>query len=74
MKNDGNVGSVEQLDWVRTILATISGGFDGEIDTETLKVYDYRENKDCCQKVHQIWQILAVKSFAKGSDLVLTSG
>ena len=35
LENNGDVGSVEQLDWVSRILATVADGFDGKIHTET---------------------------------------
>ena len=35
LENNGDVGSVEQLDWVGRVLATVTDGFDGKIHTET---------------------------------------
>ena len=37
LENDGDVGSVEELDRVRTILATITCTLDGKIDSEPLQ-------------------------------------
>lgn len=74
LEDDRNVGSVEQFDGVRTILATITSRLDGQINPESLEVDDYRKDKDRGQKIHQVWQVLAVKSFSEGSNLVLSSG
>ena len=37
MEDDGDVGGVKELDGIRRILATVSGGLDGEIHAEALK-------------------------------------
>ena len=36
LQNDGNVGGVEQLDWVGGLLSTVTGMLDGEVHTKTL--------------------------------------
>ena len=38
LEDDGDVGGVEQLDWVGRVLATVPGGLDGQIHTEALKM------------------------------------
>lgn len=37
LKNDGNIGSIEQLDGVSVVLATVAGRLDGEVHSEALK-------------------------------------
>ena len=39
LQNDGNVWSVEQLDWVRTVLASVASWFYGQIHTEPLQQF-----------------------------------
>ena len=36
LQDDGNVGGVEQLDWVGGLLSTVTGMLDGEVHTKTL--------------------------------------
>ena len=35
LEDDGDVGSVEQLDWVGAVLAAVSDGLDWQIHSET---------------------------------------
>ena len=88
MENNGDVGSVEQLDWVGRVLATVSDGLDGQIDAETwkaarikfsflfptLEVDDDQENDNSGQKVHQVGQVGAVEGLVQSADLVGFSG
>ena len=37
LKDDGDVGSVEQLNGVRAVLPTVTSALDGKINSETLK-------------------------------------
>ena len=73
LQNDGDVGRVEQFDGVGGVLATVASRFDGQIDAESLEVYDDSKDEDCGQQIHQVGQVLAVESLAESSNLVLTS-
>ena len=35
LENDGNVGRVEELDWIGRVLAAVAHALDGQIDAET---------------------------------------
>ena len=74
MQNDGNVGRVKQFNRIGRVLTAITSRFDGQIDTESLEVYDDCKDEDCGQQIHQIGQVLTVESFTESSNLVLTSG
>lgn len=45
--------------------------FDGDLDTETLKVDDRGEDDKSGQKVHDIRKALPVEGFTKGTLLVI---
>lgn len=70
LKDDGDVRSVEEFDGVRRILSSVSGGFDGQVDAESLEVNDDDEDQHGRQQVHQVRQVLAVKGFAKTANFV----
>jgi len=72
LENDWNIRSVKEFDGVRRVLSTIASGFDGQIDAETLEIYDNRKDQNGGQKVHQVGQVLAVESFTESANLVLT--
>jgi len=74
LEDDWDVGSVEKLDGVGGVLASVSDGFDWQIHSETLEVDDDEEDKDCGEEVHQVGQVLTVKSFIESADLVLLGG
>ena len=65
LKYDGDVGSVEKFDGVRRILASVSGGFDGQIHAESLKVDDDDEHQNRGQEVHQVRKVLTVEGFSE---------
>ena len=47
-----------------------TGGCHDEVPDADLEVYDYTEYEDGCSKVHEVWQVLAVKGLAEGAHLV----
>jgi len=74
LKDDGDVGGVEEFDGIRRILSSVSGRLDGQIHAESLKVDDDDEDQHRRQQVHQIGQVLTVKGFAKSAHFVRTRG
>lgn len=48
----------------------MAGRLDGDLNTESLQVDDCAEDDDGGQQVHDIGEILAVKSFAECNGLV----
>lgn len=74
LQNDGNVGSVEQLDWIAAVLAAITGALDGQIDAETLEIDDDSKHQDGGQQVHQIGQILAIECLAQCTHFIVARG
>lgn len=74
MKDDWNVGGVEELDWVAAVLSTVAGRLDWEVDTESLEVDNHRKNEESSHQVHQVWKVLTVESLTKGTDLVGAGG
>lgn len=45
LEDDGNVGGVEELNWVGRVLAAVAGGFDWQIDAEPLKSGHINQNR-----------------------------
>jgi len=74
LKDDGDVGGVEEFDGIRRILSSISSGLDGQIDAESLEVDDDDENQHGRQQIHQVWQILTVEGFAEAAHFVRPRG
>lgn len=37
LQNDGDIGGVEEFDWVAAVLTTVPGRLDWEIDPESLE-------------------------------------
>lgn len=73
LEDDWDVRSVEKLDGVGGVLASVSDGFDWEIHSETLEVDDNEEDKDGSEEVHQVGEVLSVESFVESSDFILFS-
>lgn len=71
LKDDGNVGSVEQLDGVRCNETTLI--LDLELDTETLEVNNDQEHHNSCDEVSQVREVRAVESLEKSRELVGTN-
>jgi len=72
LKDDGDVGSVEQLDGVGALLATVLLVLDGEVDTETLEVDHGDEDQNGGEKVGDVGEILAVEGFLECAHLIGT--
>jgi hypothetical protein len=70
LQHDGHVGGVEQADGVRAADTTLTGGFDGDLNTEALEVDDSAENNDSGDQVHDVGKVLAVESLLEGDSLV----
>lgn len=73
LKDDRNVGGVEELDWVRALLTAVLGVLHWQIDTETLEVDDDDEDEDSGEQVEDVRQVLAVESLLESADLIGTS-
>jgi len=72
LEDDRDVRCVEQLDWVRALLATVLLVLDREINTEALEVDDNNEDEDGSEQVRDVGEILAVESFLERTDFVGT--
>jgi len=70
LEDDWDVGGVEELDWVGSVVSSISGGFDWEVDSEALEVDDDSEDEYSGHQVHDIRQILSVKSFPQSPEFI----
>jgi hypothetical protein len=70
LEHDGHVGGVEETDGVGTTHATLAGGLDGDLNTETLEVDDSSEDNKGGEQVHHVGQVLAVESLTESTLLV----
>lgn len=70
LEHDGHVGGVEQTDGVGTAHATLTGGLDGDLNTEALEVDNSGEDEESGQQVHDVGQVLAVECLVQGALLV----
>lgn len=70
LQHDGHVGGVEQADGVGATHATLTGGLDGDLNTEALEIDDSSEDEKSSQQVHDVRQVLAVERFAQSTLLV----
>jgi len=70
LQHDGHVGGVEEADWVRAACATLSGGLDWDFNTETLEVDNGGEDNEGGQQVHDVGEILSIKSLLERTLLV----
>jgi hypothetical protein len=70
LQHDGHVGGVEKADRVRTACATLAGGLDWDLDTETLEVDDGGEYNEGGEEVHDVGEILSIESLLERSLLV----
>lgn len=61
LENDGDVGSVEQLDWVWLSLALNSVALDSKINSESLEEDDDEEYEDSGEKIDKVWQLRSVE-------------
>lgn len=61
LKNDWDVGSVEQLDWVWLGLALNSVALDSKINSESLEENDDEEDKNSWEQVDKIWEFRSVE-------------
>ena len=52
-QHDGDVGSVEQSDWVQSVWTSLSGRFHWQLDSETLQVH----NSENTNKVANNWNM-----------------
>lgn len=70
LQHDGHVGGVEEADGVRTAHATLTGGLDGDLNTEALEVDDSSEDEESRKQVHDVRQVLAIECLAQRTLLV----
>mmetsp|Transcript_19908 Transcript_19908/g.32758 ORF Transcript_19908/g.32758 Transcript_19908/m.32758 type:complete len:287 (+) Transcript_19908:141-1001(+) len=73
LKNDRNVGSVEELDWVGCGVTTDPVTLERNFHLEPLKVDNNHKHQNGCQKIGDVWQVLTVKRFPKRLNLVWSS-
>lgn len=71
LQHDGHVGGVEELDGVRTALATEAVRLDGNFDAEALEVDDHGEHDDGGNEVHDVGETLPPEGLAKSTTLVV---
>jgi hypothetical protein len=72
LKDDRHVGSVEELDWVVSLLSTVLLVLDGKVDTPSLEVDDNDKDQDGSHEVGQVRKILTVESLTESAELVVT--
>lgn len=72
MQHDWGVRSVEQTDWVHGVRTSLSGGFNWDLNSETLQVDNSEEHEYSGQDLEHVRQVLSVESLQEGSLLVLS--
>lgn len=72
LENDGDVRGIEELDGVRSVLSSVAGVLDREIDAEALEVDNNQEHEDGGHEVGTVGEVLSVEGFLEGADLVAT--
>ena len=70
LEHDGHVGGVEETDGVRATHATLTGGLDGNLNTEALQIDNRGEDQKGGQQVHHVGQVLAIEGLVQGTLLV----
>ena len=70
LQDDGDVGSVEQLDGIALVHSTGTLGGDGNIHTETLEIDNNHEDQGGGQEVGDVRKVLTVESLTHSSDLI----
>ncbi len=70
MQHDWHVGSVEETDRVRATSTTLARRLDWDLNTETLEVDDGSKDNEGGQEVHDVGEILSIKSFLESALLV----
>lgn len=68
LQNDGNVAGVEQLNGVRSFVATHSAGGHSQFDAETLEVNNDKENDNSSKQVANIRRVLSVESLLQSAS------
>lgn len=72
LQNDRDIRGVEELDRVGAGLASVTGGLDWQIDSETLEVDDNGEDEDRGEEVGEVRQVLAVEGLFERAHLVVS--
>jgi hypothetical protein len=72
LQDDGNVRSIEELDWVGSLSSTHFGALYWEINSESLEVDNNDENESSGEQVGQVGEILPIESFLQSSDFILS--
>lgn len=70
LQHDWHVAGVEEANWVGSTSTTVAGRLDWDFNTETLEIDDGGEDNESSQKVHDVWEVLAVESLLKSTLLV----
>jgi len=65
LKDDWNVGGVEQLDWVWLLETSHLSAGQAELNSESLEVNDDHHDNCCCQKVTKVWCVLSIEGLLK---------
>lgn len=73
LEHNGHVGSVEQLDGVRTSLSSHLGRLDRNLDSESLQVNDDGKDGNGREEVHDVGKSFSVESLLERSRLVVPS-
>jgi hypothetical protein len=70
LENDWHVGGVEQLNRIRSLLATCILGSDRKYDSESLEVDNDEENQHSGEEVGDVREVLAVEGFTQSPHFV----
>lgn len=70
LEHNGHVGGVEQAHGVRAASSTLARGLDGDFNAEALQVNDGGEDDKSGQQVHDVGQVLSVKSLLQSTLLI----
>lgn len=61
LKNDWDVGGVEQLDWVWLSEASHLSAAQAEFNSEALEVDDNEDDNDGGDEIHKVWCVLSIE-------------
>ena len=61
---------LKQSDWVAATHSTLSRALDWYLHTKSLKIDHGGKHHQGCEKIHDVWKVLAIKGFLQSSLLV----